>query len=253
MKTIIHSYCKGNSYTRDLARELGIKRHVVAPIGPDVGCIINWGDSKLVAPGVGIANYHGAVASAINKLETFEILEQHRVEHVPVTTNPVVAAEWSGHGYTVFGRDKVEGSRGEGITVYTPTGDFIQEHKFYTKWIKPKREFRIHVGWNKVIFQQEKLKKRGVEHDPYIRSHARGWVMCFKHLEQNPIPDFAQLVAIDAVDALNLHFGAVDMVEDMHGEFYVLEVNTAPALDGVSTLKAYVDMFRKELHLGHAD
>ena len=39
-------------------------------------------------------------------------------------------------------------------------------------------------------------------------------------------------MGIDAVSALGLDFGAVDIIEDADGKLYVLEVNTAPGLEG---------------------
>lgn len=38
--------------------------------------------------------------------------------------------------------------------------------------------------------------------------------------------------AVSAVSLAGLHFGAVDVIEDAEGNFYVLEVNTAPAISG---------------------
>jgi glutathione synthase/RimK-type ligase-like ATP-grasp enzyme len=46
----------------------------------------------------------------------------------------------------------------------------------------------------------------------------------------------------DSALALGLDFGAVDIIQDDGGNFYVLEVNTAPGLEG-QTIKSYAEGF----------
>ena len=48
-------------------------------------------------------------------------------------------------------------------------------------------------------------------------------------------------LAKDAVASLSMDFGAVDIIRDREGEYYVLEVNSAPGIaDNSNTLAAYV-------------
>ncbi len=60
-----------------------------------------------------------------------------------------------------------------------------------------------------------------------IRSYANGFL--FSRYGIYPSEARDQL-AVKAVAALGLDFGAVDLIEDK-GKFYVLEVNTAPGIE----------------------
>jgi len=152
-----------------------------------------------------------------------------------------VANAWLENG-KVLGRDRDHGMGGTGITVYKK-GEQVNPHKFYVKYVKKEREFRYHVFNSKIIFIQEKLRKKGIKNvDKYIRSHGRGWCFAHKHLVDNPPPIFGQEVAINSVALLYLHFGAVDVGWSNEHGFTVFEVNTAPGIENTS-LDAYVNAF----------
>jgi glutathione synthase/RimK-type ligase-like ATP-grasp enzyme len=51
-----------------------------------------------------------------------------------------------------------------------------------------------------------------------------------------------QETAVKAIIKLGLDFGAVDIIQTPDGHGWVLEVNTAPAIEG-STVDAYADAF----------
>jgi glutathione synthase/RimK-type ligase-like ATP-grasp enzyme len=46
-------------------------------------------------------------------------------------------------------------------------------------------------------------------------------------------------LAVEAVDAMNLDFGAVDIIMDTDNNVFVLEVNSAPGLGNTETLEVY--------------
>ncbi len=80
--------------------------------------------------------------------------------------------------------------------------------------------------------------------DMLIRSNTRGWK--FSRLR---LPDLGVALsrpAVAAVNALGLTFGAVDMASDIEGNYFVIEVNSAPGLE-TSTLTAWVDAFQARL------
>ena len=81
--------------------------------------------------------------------------------------------------------------------------------KLYVKYIKKKAEYRIHVFNGKIIdIQQKRKRHEAIEINFQIRSHNNGWV-------------------------LGLDFGAVDIIwNEKQQQGYVLEVNTAPGLEG---------------------
>ena len=61
---------------------------------------------------------------------------------------------------------------------------------------------------------------------------------------QKFVPAEAKTQAQNAVEALGLDFGAVDIILGKNGIWYVLEVNTACGLEG-TTLEKYCEQFRK--------
>lgn len=80
-----------------------------------------------------------------------------------------------------------------------------------------------------------------------IRNHANGFVFCRDNIIE---PSDLRDVAIQAVTALGLDFGAVDVIWNEHyNKCYALEVNTAPGLEG-TTLERYTNKI-KELAYGY--
>lgn len=202
--------------------------------------VINWGCTQCppVLRGVPVLNRWDAVRIATSKLATFKALAEAGVPHVDFTTSKTEATKWNVRN-KVLGRDLDHGSQGRGITVYQP-GELTNNHKFYTKYYKKERELRIHVFQGRVIFEQEKLKKNGAENaDKYVRSHDRGWCFAFHHLNDRPVPAAVKDIAIQAVHALGLDFGAVDVGWNGKSGARVFEVNTAPGIEETS-LKAYI-------------
>lgn len=73
-----------------------------------------------------------------------------------------------------------------------------------------------------------------------LRSNKLGWKFSIVKKYDKTMAE----VAVNAVKALKLDFGAVDCCIDMDGNPYVFEVNTGPGLEGTS-LKKYVEAFNK--------
>lgn len=122
------------------------------------------------------------------------------------------------------------------------------------EFIENAREFRVHVAFGKSIKLTEKQDTSRGRMGNIVRSHANGW----HQLAPQPNAHKVSLRrhAKAAVEALGFDFGAVDILmrnytlqggePHLHApEFYVLEVNTAPALtDATSdTLSRYVQAF----------
>lgn len=207
--------------------------------------VINWGNYGIpdVLRGVPLLNRPEAVEVASSKTKTFEALKRAGVPTVKYTRDHAVAVEWSKRG-KILGRDQDRGSQGRGIVVYQKDAE-VGHHKFYVKYVKKEREFRIHVFNGEVIFQQEKLRKNGHDAtaDKYIRSHLRGWCFAFNHFAARPVPASVTECATRAVAALGLDFAGVDIAWSERGGPTILELNTAPGIEE-SSLAAYVAKIR---------
>jgi hypothetical protein len=179
---------------------------------------------------------------AINKLKCLQALKEAKVPHVPFTTDKDEAGRWFFNGDRVYCRTVLTGSAGDGIVLVDPnvSGTHqIVDAPLYTMGIKGKRrEYRIHVwDFNGVqrYWVQEKKRRQGFQdnegYDNRIRNLDHGWVFAHNEITN---PSQATLdSAVAAVKTLGLNFGAVDLIETDKGkEPYVLEVNTAPGLEG---------------------
>ena len=242
-------YHKSNT-VRDLAELLDGK--ILKMVGsrykkkPDQ-ILVNWGCSENDAREYDL-NKPWAVRLAANKLLTFEALSHAEVKIPDYTESKDIANKWLDN-CKVLARDTAKGRGGMGITLFKIGQEIDRDYKFYVKYYRKQREFRIHVFNGNVIFEQEKLKKRGEDVDKYIRSHDRGWCFAFNHLRDSPVPDCVREQATSAVAALSLDFGAVDIGWNADSGACVFEVNTAPGLEE-SSLAAYVNSFKEYANHG---
>jgi glutathione synthase/RimK-type ligase-like ATP-grasp enzyme len=178
-----------------------------------------------------------------NKLLTFHTLNGAipRVNIPPYTADRNLAHNWLRNRNPVIVRRTVRGSGGRGVSYHEWNGintEPLPEAPLYTQYIKKMAEYRIHVFLDEVIDQQQKKKRRNFDGqvDTRIRSHDRGWIFARDDIR---VPEAVRAQAINAVRALGLDFGAVDVIWNNRAErAYVLEINTAPGLEG-RTIESY--------------
>lgn len=210
--------------------------------------IINWGcsDRRTIREGIEMLNDPNAVKIAQNKTDTFAALG--RVPTPDWTTDRDVAASWIQEGYKVYCRTLTRAREGRGIVVAT-TEDQLVSAPLYTKGLEIAREVRVHVFNSEVIdFSQkkkmgsERREEEGIEEvDMDVRNHKNGWIFARADVR---LPDEAGQMAVDAVTTLGLDFGAVDMVITPQEACRVLEINTAPGLEG-TTLERYKEAVKR--------
>ncbi len=210
--------------------------------------IVNWGvgdDTKFPELEVdyNLLNCPDAVLRAVNKKRSFEIWSGHHVSTVPWTANKAVAKEWLDAGNIVVARKILTGHEGHGIVIIEH-GQPLIDAPLYTKYIGKIKEYRVHATRDKAFATHMKIKDPKTKEPPKtwkVRSYANGFIF-----QRNNVPASAarDALAIQAVATLGLDFGAVDIIEDKHGKFYVLEVNTAPGIEGQTT-SAYASAIRE--------
>ena len=186
-------------------------------------------------------NSPSAVGLASNKLFALSALENVTLT-VPYTTEVEIARDWA-QDHKVFCRHLLRGSGGRGITVaHNP--DEVVAAPLYTRYVKKKREFRVHVFDGEPIRVQEKRRKLEVpdeDVDWLVRTHDTGFVFCQEDVEPD---DKVLSVAVAAVTGLGLLFGAADVLWNEHeGCAYVCEVNSAAGMEG-TTLSVFVESIR---------
>jgi hypothetical protein len=246
LRPIILPYKMGSHSAKALAQNLGALR-----VYPDRNykpkpnhLIINYGYGKpaewMLTPYqcAKFLNWTCSVADATNKISAFGLLKEEEVSIPEYTTDKEVAQSWDG---IVVCRTLVSSQEGRGIVIAT-NPDEIVDAPLYTKHVRHEHEFRVHVFKGSVIdFTQKKKRSTGEEANPYVRNSAGNWVFC---REGVILPDDVAKQAVDAVKALGLDFGAVDVAyREREDKAFVLEVNTAPGLEG-TTLERYTQAFK---------
>ena len=209
--------------------------------------VVNWGvgdDSKFpdFEFEYNLLNCPDAVLRAINKRLAFNIWASQHVSTVPWTANKAVAQEWLDEGHTVVARKILTGHEGDGIVIVEP-GQKLVDAPLYTHYIPKVREYRIHSTHSKAFATHMKIKDPKNPEPPKtwkVRSYVNGFIF-----QRNNIPKSLarDALAVQAVATLGLDFGAVDIIEDKAGKLYVLEVNTAPGIEGQTT-PAYAEAIK---------
>lgn len=142
----------------------------------------------------------------------------------PVPAAPLVAPQdWVGRVNNHTG--------GTDLLTPPPTPDF------YVKKLELVKEYRIHMFLSKSIRAGVKAHREGFTgtRSTWVRSYDGGWAIKYDDFKSK----FAmRKLAHEAVTALGLDFGAVDIGEKADGSLIVLEVNRAPGLEN-NTVTAY--------------
>lgn len=246
MRKRLVSYSPYSRGVRDLGRSSGILRlRSDSRFRPrDDDLLINWGcssfEGRLSVDGGRVINPPSSVLTASNKLKTFMKFQEHQVATVPWTTDLSLVNEWKADGKIIVARSVLNGHSGAGITIVECDDPLsiveAASVKLWTQYVKKRLEARVHVFHNRVIDVQEKRRRNGVETSHRIQNLANGYVFCREDVEEDSRRDE---IAISAITACALDFGAVDLIYNGHyDKWMALEVNTAPGLVG-TTLDRY--------------
>lgn len=243
-------YNMGSASAKALANSLGILqiRHEGKPLRK-LDTLINWGCSKIQRD-VGnakIINKPLSVTAASNKLYTMFCFKHNEVEAPEWTESRKEALKWLAEGFDVCARHKLNGHSGEGLVVILGKKgeEFFNfdDAPLYVKYIPKKEEYRVHVFQGGIISIQRKARKLDVPDEKVnwkVRNLNGGFIYATYGVD---VPDDCKQLAINAIDALGLDFGAVDIIYNQkQNKYYCLEVNTAPGLVG-KTLEAYTEAF----------
>lgn len=250
MRTFIRPPRRASQSAREIAGRLGARliRRTNSRYRYRPGHrIINWGNPLPIdAPLTYVYNTPEAVALAIDKPSTWITLKTHGVPTVEYTWDHAEALRWMREDNArVMARRQLRASQGRGIEVYSRDGtahtqpmfEMFDEGGVYVKVFgyNPQHvtEYRCAVCNGEVIDFAQKKRRSNHEGriDPYIRSHRNGWVFCREAVD---LPDHAAIAATEAVEALGLDFGAVDLGVHGDGGVCIYEVNTAPGIEGTS-------------------
>lgn len=195
--------------------------------------IINWGSTnRITATGARILNQPNFVVDAINKVTTFKKLQKDGINTPPYETLTTTLEP-----PLLLRLNKKHNSQGIILIQNDTQLKEALESVFLTQYVFHKAEHRIHVFAGQVIATETRpsTTKNHIEEDwDYIP------------IMTADVPNIIKDAAVDAIKALLLDFGAVDVLELPGPEYCILEVNTAPQLRS-PTLEAYVHAIRKTI------
>lgn len=248
MKRIrIYAHNPGSRGAKALAEAVGGK--VLRKVGSTYrqrpeDLVINWGASDCPFRGPRVANQPDNIGAASNKLTAFQMMKAAGVTVPDFWTS---RADIPDDAFPVVCRTKLQGSGGDGIVIADNRNELV-DAPLFTRYIRKQDEYRIHAfrkagGDTSIISQQRKAKRNGVENANFrVRNLENGFV--FVRDGVNP-PEAVKAEAKKALEACGLAFGGVDVVWNNHQQkAYVLEINTAPGLEG-QTVTDYANAFKE--------
>lgn len=227
--------------------------------------VICWGETLTPPAGVEVLNS----TPIINKLSQAQILREKGVPTIQVMTTipppetPVdpLITEWRAvmrevdhpldRGAILHTLSRLRNA--ENLPLLVPTTwlartlnhiggrDLLNPPTTPAFWVKKEEiveEFRLHIFKGKSIRAGRKIpNQNSPTHHSWVRSLDGGWRISYDAFSSSkPM----RKIASDAVKALSLDFGAVDLAQKADGGLMVLEVNRAPGL-GDGTVNAYAD------------
>ncbi len=247
----VFSYKFGSESAKAIAEALGFKRikHRNSKFkGGGNKIVLNWGASTVPheVQRSKIINDPDLVSDACNKLTFFRCMKEAGREDIipPWAEDKHVALAWLKEGFDVCVREKLTGNSGDGLSICKPE-DELKDAPLYTKYVPKTEEYRVHVVGGQAIDVQRKARKLAVEDDAVnwqIRNHDNGFIFARGNLE---VPERLKDIAVEVCDILGLDFGGVDVIYNKKRDTYlVLEVNTAPGIEG-ATVGKYKEAIQK--------
>lgn len=208
--------------------------------------VINYGSNfgpAWLSRARAVLNLPVGCASGGNKLVAFKKFREANLAIPDFTSSYEEALGWYNEGFTVVCRTLLNAHSGRGIILANcESGKPMVRSPLYVKYKKKRKEFRVHVFQGNVIDVCEKRRfrrdRRDDRFDGYIRNHDMGWAFCRDGVI---CPSDLHALSLAACRSLGLDFGAVDIIwNEKEDKCYLLEVNTAPGLEG-TTLKKYIN------------
>lgn len=228
-----------------IAEALGVPHGEDAP-SADMKYVICWGNKRpdgwREADGVTYINKPSDIVFNRNKLRALNKMRDDGVrvpltyeDIVPPTALPVLGRRTSHQG----GEDAIMCMQNLDIADARENGS-----QYFIQYIRKSAEYRIHVMNGVVHMASKKLAPRGGDGNNMSRiiwSGTNGWR--FENSRLNQVPQDVKDISVAAVEAVGLHFGAVDVIIGEDNVPYVLEVNTGPSLRD-RRVEEYADKFR---------
>ncbi len=113
---------------------------------------------------------------------------------------------------------------------------------YISEYIEKEKEFRIYIAFNRVVCVAEKHPK---DKSDIAWNHSQG--ASFKNVKWSNWPLEACRMAINSAAIAGLDFGGADVIMDKSGNFFLLEVNSAPSLTSKYRQECFAKAFDWEI------
>jgi len=262
MNLKILPYKMGSKSAKELASHFNVKRIFAngryTPKGNDV--ILNWGCNNatiLSNNNATILNTTEAVRNASDKVATLTILRDKDVPCVDFVLSMAEAIRKVREGSIMYCRTLTRASEGAGIVVAEKEEELVPA-RLYTSYFKNRYEYRIHVFNGEIIDRTQKrrmtterltaMELSDEDRSSKVRNLKKGWTFTRQEMT---LPEGIDQLAINAVNALGLTFGAVDIGwNQRYNQLRVFEINTAAGMDsGTTTHMRYIGAISKYLSI----
>jgi hypothetical protein len=194
-------------------------------LGGPVKGVVNYGYNGIVSYNTPTLNMN---AGRLNKYQELVRLDDEGVRTVPFSDRFKDFKEGK-----VLGRN-LHHTRGNDIVIYR-AGEGGPKRDFYTELVPKQDEFRVWVFRGKHLATYKKVldypAKNGRKNKA-IWNWGNGYAYHF--VQPDDVPVGLRETGIAAIKALDLDFGASDVICGADGRYYVLEVNTAPGTQGAA-------------------
>jgi hypothetical protein len=227
MKTIlIKGGARNNTAVKILTHHLLALGHIISR-NPKLECdvTVSWGTSTDRKP-----NLNGQV-NRYNKYTCFAAFDKLGVLHPTVFASHDALHRWR---LSPWLARNYHHSKGKDIVVcktYREVIEAVPHRDFFSVFIPTKTEYRVWVFQDKTLAVYEKVYKGKGEYEGFMRNQRFG----FKFVKRDDLRDSPLLKSpsINAVKALDMDFGAVDIIEGKDNKAYVLEVNSMPHIETI--------------------
>lgn len=183
----------------------------------------------------------------VNKLEQYKWFKQQGLSALEFTVGAAEAQHWLNAGKTIIGRKLLNASCGKGIVIMQGLDQF-QPCPVYTMYKPKKREFRVHVFKDKVVTIVEKKRKKdwnGDKADAKVRNLANGYIFCQNFELSQALRTRIEQLAVAASKVCKSDFRGVDVgYNEKHDDVFVIEVNSAPGIEG-SNVDKYIQVIKQ--------
>lgn len=212
---------RGSTTAPLLAEQLAVMG-VQLGTGPEAGGIVSYG--------VAVNSPLPTLNAAAGTFDKFEELTRLREAGISV---PLFSVDGAGLAFPILGRKRHHSKAKDIIPILQNDREFEWRKAggasdYFVQYIPLDREFRVWGYRRRPLATYEKVLSWPDKYKHIGRNFDNGFAFAFM---AEP-PGEAETLGCAAIQALGLDFGAADILLGKDGRYYVLEVNTAPGVQG---------------------